>query len=138
MKSRILLFVVLVSLIGVSSCKKNDPGTSPNTYYGAWQLKNVSGGLMGINLNYTTGEVIWSFDENTSKLTVINNIISTGSKSIFARLATGTYTFSISKNGKRKNLFVDNVDFGTIHVNNGVLLLDEGVAADGFLTEFGR
>jgi hypothetical protein len=130
-----LSLVVLV--ITVFACKKSiDTPSNEITLKGNWNMKNVSGGLIGLNLDYNPGEVIWIFNITTNKLSVTNNIISTGPKSIYARYQTGTYDYYTTTLNSIEQLYVDNTLLGVMTIGINTLNLDDGVAADGFLTVF--
>ena len=130
-----LSLVVLV--ITVFACKKSiDTPSNEITLKGNWNMKNVSGGLIGLNLDYNPGEVIWIFNITTNKLSVTNNIISTGPKSIYARYQTGTYDYYTTTLNSIEQLYVDSTLLGVMTIGINTLNLDDGVAADGFLTVF--
>lgn len=130
-----LSLVVLV--ITAFACKKSiDTPSNEITLKGNWNMKNVSGGLIGLNLDYNPGEVIWIFNITTNKLSVTNNIISTGPKSIYARYQTGTYDYYTTTLNSIEQLYVDSTLLGVMTIGINTLNLDDGVAADGFLTVF--
>ena len=130
-----LSLVVLV--ITVFACKKSiDTPSNEITLKGNWNMKNVSGGIIGLNLDYNPGEVIWIFNITTNKLSVTNNIISTGPKSIYARYQTGTYDYYTTTLNSIEQLYVNNTLLGVMTIGINTLNLDDGVAADGFLTVF--
>jgi hypothetical protein len=126
-----------VLVITAFACKKTIE-TPPNeiTLNGNWNMKNVSGGLMGLNLDYNPGEVIWNFNTSTNELLVTNNILTTGPKSIYARFQSGTYNYFTIANNSMEQLYVDSALIGVITIGPSTLNLDDGVAADGFMTVF--
>ena len=132
--SKLLLALVLLSAF---TCNKDViPPDNSITLNGNWNMKNVSGGLIGLNLDYNPGEVIWNFNTTTEKLSVTNNIITTGPKSIYARYATGLYDFYTTTINSMEYLYVDSARVGTITIGTNALLLDDGIDVDGFLTRF--
>lgn len=138
MKKIILIFF----FTGISSlfinCNKNDDNTPQHPINGSWNLKNVSGGIVGLDLNYDTNEVVWVFNEKTNTLEVQNNITTTGPKSIYAGLATGTYSYEIKIKNKEEELYINNNKQGVLKIANETLSIDEGVIADGFLFRYSK
>ncbi|MEQ6124453.1 hypothetical protein AAON49_09650 [Pseudotenacibaculum sp. MALMAid0570] len=108
------------------------------TINGTWNLRNVSGGLQGINIDYNHGLVKWTFDLQNNLLTVENNITTTGPQDIYAGLDSGTYNFEIEENNQLQTLYVNGVKQGDVYIDGFILKLDDGIAADGFLKEFER
>lgn len=138
MKNILLTLALISALVLCTSCKKDDDTTEPATISGNWNLKNVSGGFAGINIDYTPGEVIWTFNLETNILTVQNNIITTGPEDIYAGFDSGTYNFEIERNEDTQALLVDGVNIGDIILLDDILQVDEGVAVDGFIKTFER
>ena len=64
MKTRILIFALALVSGLFTSCDKEDENESQqsNTMVGSYSLMNVSGGLLGANVNFTKGEIQWSFN----------------------------------------------------------------------------
>jgi hypothetical protein len=138
MKSQ-LLFLSISTLIAFTACKKTDcECASQNTLEGKWHMDSVYGGLQGITLSYATGEVIWDFKPNQGTVEVTNNILTTGPKSIYARFSTGVYGYYIQNTNGQEILFVDSTALGVYTINASTLVVDDGLAADGFVTEFVR
>ena len=67
-----LLIVLCCSLVLTNCSVSNDSDTQQN-YKNLWHLINVSGGIAGINENFELETIIWSFNETTLKLTVVNS-----------------------------------------------------------------
>ena len=132
--TKLFLAGIVISAFACTKPIENPPNEI--TLNGDWHIKNVSGGLIGLNLDYNPGEVIWKFNLPTGKLDVTNNIISTGPKSIYARYQTGTYDYYISSLNSLDQLYVDSANIGTISIGISALSLDDGIDADGFLTVF--
>ncbi len=135
MKTLSKLFMALV-LLSAFTCNKDVYPLDNISLSGNWNMKNVSGGLIGLDLDYNIGDVIWNFNTNTSQLSVTNNILTNGPKSIYAKFQTGTYSYYIDTLNTSLELYVDSSSVGLITVGISALLLDDGVATDGFLTRF--
>lgn len=137
------VFVLLCFIVGlITSCSTTTTSidNQNNTINGSWHLKNVSGGLMGINIDYQPGDVKWTFDTTTNTLAVENTIITTGPEDLYAGLDTGTYTYEIQVEETTQTLYINNVARGSIQLENNysTLTIDDGVAADGMMTTFIR
>jgi hypothetical protein len=139
MKIGKLSLLIILSLVFFTNCNNDDDSNQTETLSGIWNLKNVSGGLQGINMDYNQGEVEWNFNLDTNTLTVENNIITTGPEDIYAGLDSGTYNFQVEQNGETETLFINNSERGVIILLSSTnLKIDDGLAADGFITEFER
>jgi len=138
MKIGKLSLLIILSLVFFTNCSNNDDSNQTESLNGTWNLKNVSGGLQGINIDYTQGEVEWNFNLENNTLIVENNIITTGPEDIYAGLDSGTYNIEIEQNGGTQTLFINDTERGVIILLNTNLKIDDGVAADGFITEFER
>jgi len=129
----------MLSLVFFTNCNQDNDSNRIETISGIWNLKNVSGGLQGINIDYNPGEVEWHFNLDTNILTVENNSIAAGLKDIYAGLDSGTYSIKVEQNGETKTLFINNTELGVlIFTSTTNLKIDEGLAADGFIKEFER
>jgi hypothetical protein len=139
MKIGKLSFLIILSLVFLTSCSNDDDSNQTETLNGIWNLKNVSGGLQGINIDYSQGEVKWNFNLGNNTLIIENNIITTGPKDIYAGLDSGTYNIRIEQNGNTETLFINDTERGVIILlSTSNLKIDDGLAADGFVTEFER
>lgn len=137
MKIRVLSLLLILSIGLFMNCS-NDVTSQTETLNGIWNLKNVYGGLQGLNINYDEGDVKWNFNLKNSTLIVENNIITTGPEDIYAGLNSGTYSFKIEQNSDTKTLFINDTKIGVIILTRNNLKIDEGLASDGFVTEFER
>ncbi|WP_438963192.1 hypothetical protein [Nonlabens sp.] len=139
MKSIKLIFLLCFAFLIFASCNSDDDQTnSTTTINGTWHLKNVRGGFVGINIDYSRGEVIYDFNLSNNTVDITNNILTTGPQDIYAGLDSGTYPIRIEQNGNTETLFIDHIDKGTIDLQGSILYLDDNIAADGFLMEFER
>ncbi|TVZ57350.1 hypothetical protein OD91_2671 [Lutibacter sp. Hel_I_33_5] len=138
MRIRKLSLLMILSLVFFTNCN-SDNSTQTETLSGSWTLKNVRGGLQGINIDYNHGEVEWIFNLNNNTLIVENNIISTGPEDIYSGLDSGKYDIQVEQNDKQETLFINNTERGVIILLSATSLkIDNGLAADGFITEFER
>lgn len=138
MKSNTLILTLIATVV-FTACKKAECDCEPeNTLDGKWQMERVYGGLMGIDLNYAPNEVTWDFNSSQNTVDVTNNILTTGPESIYARFATGVYGYYTQPVNGQQILFVDSTEMGIYTVTGSKLMIDDGLAADGFVTEFVR
>ncbi|WP_299434803.1 hypothetical protein [uncultured Maribacter sp.] len=138
MNIRFSIFFILTSMILFNSCEKDKDENTMDSISGIWYLKNVNGGLAGIDLDYTRDQVKWTFDHSKLKLNVENNIMTTGPEDIYAGLDTGVYNYEVREDKQIKTLYVENNKKGVIIIVNDNLKLDDNVASDGLITEFER
>jgi hypothetical protein len=139
MKTRLLTLLLVIGFIAFTGCNSDDDNsTQKETMSGVWNLKNVRGGLLGIDIDYSQGEVNWNFNLESGTLIVQNNITSTGPEAIYSGPASGTYSFEITQIDGIQTLLINNIDNGTIILLNDNLKLDDNIAADGFIREFER
>ncbi len=139
MKKLSILFLAMLMSVLIG-CRTSDEALldlfTSNTINQSWSLQKVSGGLAGVSITYPYGEVVWTFNEDTSELMVLNNIITTGLESSYSGPETGTYPYQIIIDNGDSILFIDNQERGIISITNSGLSIDDGVSADGMLTEF--
>lgn len=138
MKIGKLSLLMILSLVFFTSCNNDDDSIQAETLNGIWNLKNVSGGLQGLDIDYSQGEVVWNFNLENNTLIIENNIITTGPEDIYAGLESGTYNIEIIQSGGTETLYIDNNERGVIILTENNLKIDDGLAADGFITEFKR
>lgn len=131
-------FLIILGLLVFTSCNNDDDSIQPVSINGVWNLKNVRGGFVNIDIDYNLGDVIWDFDLSNNTVTVQNNILTTGPEYIYAGPVSGTYPISIEQNGPTEILIVDNLIVGNIILQGSNLVLDGDIASDGFLAEFER
>lgn len=140
MKTKILTLLLIFTVGLFTSCNNDDDATSAqtNTIDTTWNLKNVSGGLVGANIDYATGEVTWTFDSNSETVVIVNtfDVTSPDLQSAYSGLESGTYSFEIIQDGSNEKLVINDFDQGIMVINNGVLTLDTNIAADGFFITF--
>lgn len=137
MKSVYLYLVIYILFL---SCSNDDDSNTNDDFLlnGQFSLVNVSGGLLGIDDDFEIGLIIWDFDGNNWILTVDNN---NTANSVCDGLPSGTYNYQIlTTTGENDYLVIDgmNLSYGITSSESAELILDEGVALDGFLLSFNR
>ena len=111
--------ILLYLFIGVFliNCSDNDDKDNEGILHGSWSVTNISGGFVGMNQDFQSGEIIWTFDSSNATLQVANNNFN--ADVIYDGLDTGTYSYSILQKGEDKFLRIDGNEFG------GIIFLDD-------------
>lgn len=54
----------------LASCSSNDDNesTQPESLNGIWNIKNIQGGFAGIDDDYETGVITWTFNNQTIRI----------------------------------------------------------------------
>ena len=133
------ILVALCLTLMFMNCKSDDDShDNSGTLQGEWSLVNVSGGLAGVDDNFDTGVIVWSFNQETLTLTVTNNNTEIV---VYDGLPTGTYEYKVlTTDGVTSSLVIDDYDFSMIidTLTHTTLLLDDGIVVDGFGVTFKR
>lgn len=134
--------VILVFLLGIgllTGCSDDTDITPPApSLNGTWHLKNLSGGIAGINEHYPNGTITWNFDSRNQTIIIVNNNQSS-TRIIFD---SGTYNYSIIEVNKQQYLQINSEEYGGLTLStNNLLTIDQneiswGVGADGFVLNF--
>lgn len=140
MKNVIWLFVMLFGLSIFMGCDKKNETPQMETLNGTWNLKNISGGFAGVDDDFETGLVTWTFDEPSSTLTVVNN---SSQEFIYSGYETGTYTYTIVEISGHEYMIIEGTEHGKYLIQGNLLTINEnelqsGAGADGFVFEFVR
>lgn len=131
-------FLFLISLLFLFSCNTNDdapPNTAPKID-GTWSLVNVYGGFAGVDDDFENGTITWNFNQDNLELTVTK----TNTAAVtYAGFPSGTYDYRIfTTTGEDANLVVNSLCYDITRLIHSELLLDEDIAADGFLLTYRR
>ena len=142
MKIKILTLLFVIGFGFLTSCNNDDDNsTQVKTISGTWNLKNVSGGLQSVNVDYSRGDVKWSFNQTNNTLIVENNV-TTEPKVIYAGFDSGTYNYEIQQGPNNQILFIDEIESGGIILTDFFILNQNitmsGSGADGFVFKFER
>ena len=133
MRKSLILFILSVFTLLVS-CSSND-GIENDPIDGLWDVHNISGGFAGINDDYMRGAIIWSFDTQTSNLTITNN---NTANTIYDGFESGKYPYSILRTDKMLYLQINGQEFGGVIISQNELVINQnitstGSGADGFV-----
>lgn len=135
MKSLIRIISIFAFLILVTNCSANSD-SNEDPIANDWSLKTITGGLAGVNNSFQKNEVIWTFNVDKHTLTIEVNIITIEPSKRYFGWQAGTYNYELIKENEATTLYADDSKVGTIVFSDNELLIDEGIAADGFLYTF--
>ena len=129
---------VLILILFTFSCNNDDDAqqnTDP-TLEGTWSLVNVYGGLAGVDDDFDMGTITWDFDEDNLELTVTNT---NTTAVIYDGFPSGTYDYELfTPTDENASVTINTFSYVITTLTSSQLILDEGVAADGFLLTFNR
>lgn len=123
------LYLLLFSVFNFSACDDIDDEAN-NTLKGTWSLVKVSGTIAGIENNYLTGKIKWTFGE--TNVNVVNN----DTEHEYDVFETGTYPYALqhAEVGAdcTETITINEVDLGCYYTYNNELYINQ-LANDGVL-----
>ena len=128
----IVFILSLMFLTSLASCDSHEGLSDEENLIGSWNLIHVSGGVDGRNLIFEPGLIIWTFDDNTHEVTIVNN--SENGLSVFQ---SGIYSYSLVQIGNHKSITIDDVYFGQIEISSNQVKIDQKVV-DGIILELAK
>ncbi|HET8838878.1 MAG TPA: hypothetical protein VFM82_07800 [Flavobacteriaceae bacterium] len=137
---RTTFLILLLAFCGFATSCDNDDDNGPQTEVsleGTWDLKNISGGFAGINADFEDDAIEWTFNEETSVLT-INNTHPNDDETIYDGLESGTYTYELSTVDGENQIYINDVFFGVYVLSASELVIDQDIGADGYVFSFER
>ena len=137
MKIKFVVSILFISIL-LTSCSLSSDNNYPQVIRSDWHLRNVTGGVEGVNDDFGYSEVVWTFNEDLGTLTITNNNTDTSKED---GLDSGTYTYSLIEDGNNTFLVVDGSELGSITISATQFIIDEnltssGTGADGFVYTF--
>ena len=133
---KINLFIPLICFVLLlSSCSRTDDNLGNQEAINVpWSLKSTVGGLAGTNVNFNMGMVLWTFNDSSNTLTVINN---NTNNYVYDGLETGSYSYTMTTIDGLEYLIVnEDYNLGRLEYINSELTLDNGIPLDGLLLTF--
>jgi hypothetical protein len=110
MKIGKLTLIMILGIVFFTSCNNEDDSIQTTNLNGTWNLKNVSGGFPGIDVDYENGIVTWQFVPEFENLIVLSSLINNGPQSAYLPLQSGNYNYAVTEtNGKT---FIEIEGFG--------------------------
>ena len=128
----IVFILSLMLLTSLTSCDNHDGLSDEENLIGSWNLIHVSGGVDGRNLIFEPGLIIWTFDDNTHEVAIVND--SENGLSVFQ---SGIYSYSLVQIGNHKSITIDEVYFGQIEISSNQVKIDQKVV-DGIILELAK
>jgi len=121
MKLGKLSLLLFLGLVLFTSCSNDDDNsTELESLNGIWNVKNISGGIAGIDNRYETGIITWTFDNQT--LTVENN---SAQGNIYNRFESGTYSYLLLEDENEQFINLnESGDYLKIIFANNEMILD--------------
>lgn len=137
MKKSIILVLSCFFILSNCSINNSDPLPPQEVKY-LWHLVKVTGGVAGVDEQFSTDTVIWSFDGDTQTLTVDNK---NSDDTIEDGLDSGSYDYSVLDIDGTTYLSIDGNEFGSFETSQTTLsinqnLMSTGNGADGFIYTF--
>ncbi|MFL9844390.1 hypothetical protein [Flavobacterium rhizosphaerae] len=127
--------LITSAILLASSCNGDDP--SPVQYTNNWNLINVSGGFGGFDSDFEPGSITWSFNNDNSTITVVNNNTDQTAEDFFD---SGNYSFTIAadENLCPQFLTANEMEIGCIDLSNEgeTMVIKQLHIADGFTLTF--
>ncbi len=141
-KTILILGIILFTLTGCSieGDSNNQPSQITIT---EWNLINVTGGIAGVDHDFETGDIVWSFNNINALLTVNNN---NTEDDLEDGLSTGSYNISFIETNDDLFLRISDQEFGEVIISgtdNEDMVIDQnslstGQGSDGFVYTFKR
>lgn len=131
------LYIFLLALCSLS-CNSDDDAQQNHepTLNGSWSLVNVYGGFAGVDDDFETGLITWTFNSSNSEVTVTNT---NTTDVIYDGFPSGTYDYELLiPTDEDSSVKINTFSYRITTLTSTQLVLDEGVAADGFLLTFSR
>ena len=135
MKIGKLSLLMILGIVLFTNCNNDDDSTESESIIGTWNVKNISGGIAGIEDEYETGTITWAF--NNEILTVENNDTQ---GNIYSGFESGTYSYSATEINGINYIIIDNAEYGGYTLSNDDLTINQnettsGSGADGFILQ---
>ena len=137
MKFKQVTFIIL--LVSLMSCSLNNDN-NPQVIRTEWHLKNVSGGIEGIDYDFDFNVVIWEFNETLATVLIENN---NTNDAIEDGPDSGTYPYEIVDGTDFTFISIDNNELGDLNILENELIIDgnltsSGMGTDGYVYTFRR
>jgi hypothetical protein len=125
-------FLLLLSIVLITSCNNSDDSNSTPSIDGAFRLSNVRGGIAGTDDDFNDGSITWTF-ENNGTITVWNTNTDDSKQDL---IESGTYVYTFQPNTVTPEtcttaLYIDGVSYGCFTLNGDTLTLSQ-VENDGY------
>ena len=140
MKTRLTFSIIMTfCLMSFISCSNSDDSIQTPIIDGTWNLRNVGGGLNGIDDDYEQGIIKWVFNSPSGFLiTIENNNLQNPNYDGFE---SGIYNYSILEKDGNFYLVIEGSEFGSYILSESDLILNKnetshGNGADEYILKF--
>ena len=133
-KSTLLL---VISVLFLFSCSKNDDANLIDENNSSWHLTNINGGIQGSDIEYTEGEIVWSFNSKEGSLFVDVNLKEATPINNYHFLEDGSYEYKIEDEDGIESLHINNFKIGILTIQKDELHISNG-HVDGYNYIFKR
>ncbi len=135
MKTTFYVFVLTLLMVSCSNNDDEQQNSNP-TLDGSWSLVNVSGGFAGIDYDFEVGLITWVFNQGDLELTVTNT---NTTNVIYDGLPSGVYDYEVlTPTGEDTSVIINTFNYTITTLSSSQLVLNEGIAFDGFLLTFSK
>ncbi|MFL1013677.1 hypothetical protein [Flavisericum labens] len=138
MKYHFIKALTVFLLLTNCSLNNNNKDESREITVVFWHLTNTTGGLAGVDNQFSQDTVVWNFNDVNGTLNVQNRNTDDTKQS---GLESGLFNFSLIAKGSEDFLVVNGNELGKITVEDSTFILNEnhtsqGEIADGFIYTF--
>ncbi len=134
-----IVIIALSCFFVLSSCSTNDSnsGTPQKVRY-LWHLISVTGGVAGVDEQFSLNTVVWAFDDATKTLVVDNK---NTDDTIEDGLDSGSYGYTVADIDGNTYLTVEGNEFGSFEISQNILTINQnlkstGSGTDGFIYSY--
>ena len=135
-----LNFFLIVSLLLLqTSCSiDNVNNDNPEITLVTWHLINTTGGIAGVDHQFSLDSVIWAFNNSIKSLAIENKNTDDTKQDL---LESGTYNFSITTIDDNNYIFINDIEYVQVIIESATFTIDEnskttGEVTDGFVYTF--
>ena len=125
MKNNLIILLICIFVM-VTNCSNNDDNNVPPELLSSWSLRQVSGGIGGIDESFEQDEIVWSF-KNDETLEVENSVIDHPSG-----FPTGVYMYTVKTENGKYFFTKGETNYGEILLSDTELIIDGNVVCCDF------
>jgi hypothetical protein len=126
------IMIAIMFIATISSCSSDDDNNNQTAETDSWNLVHVTGGFAGIDQTIPEGLIVWTFNEDTEMVEVVNNNTDEMINDFFD---SGIYPYTIVSVLTNEILTIDNIELGVTSETPNELIIDH-LVDDGFTLTF--
>ncbi len=134
-----IVIIALSCFFVLSNCSTNDsnPATSQKVRY-LWHLISVTGGVAGVDEQFSLNTVVWAFDDATKTLVVDNKNTDDTKED---GLDSGSYAYTVLDVDGNTYLSIEGNEYGSFEISQNILTINQnlkstGSGTDGFIYSY--